>query len=220
MGFDWYVLVKYYPMLLEGFYLTLLFTMIGLITSLSFGIFVAMVQSLKIPVVEKIIDCYIAVGRETPLLVQLFFVFHGFPVLTGLLLSAPQAGIIAITFNEGAFIAEIIRGGVQGVAKGQWDASKAVAMSNIQCLRYVIFPQGIRKVVPSLIGHSSFLLKDTALLSLIAIEELTSVAYYINYQTMSSTTVFGAVGVIYLATFWAMNGVGLFFEKRLQTETN
>ena len=75
MGFDWYVLVKYYPMLLEGLYRTLTFTMIGLVTSVAFGIFVAMIQSLKIPILEKLIKGYIAVGRETPLLVQLFFIF-------------------------------------------------------------------------------------------------------------------------------------------------
>lgn len=220
MGFDWYVLAKYYPMLLEGLYRTLTYTMIGLVTSVAFGLFVAMIQSLKIPILEKVIDAYIAVGRETPLLVQLFFIFHGLPVLTGVLLSAPQAGIAAITFNEGAFIAEIIRGGVQGVAKTQWDAAKAMAMSNFQCLRYVILPQGIRKVVPTLIGHSSYLLKDTALLSLIAIEELTSVAYYVNYMTLSSATVFTAVGVIYLVTFWLLNGIGIVFEKKMNVETN
>lgn len=217
MNFDWFqlhVIIEYYPMILEGLYTTIKYTFIALITSIGFGLIVSLIHTLRLPIISKLINGYIAIGRETPLLVQLYFVFYALPEL-GIVLQAWQAGILAITFNEGAFIAEIVRGGVQSIGKGQWEAARSLAMTRLEILRFIIFPQAIRKVMPSLIGHSSYILKDTAMLSLITIEELTNVAHYINYFSLSSFTTFTVIACLYIILFWILNGFGVILQNRM-----
>ncbi len=212
MHFEFYVLAKYYPVLLKGTLVTIEYTLIGLVTSLIFGSIVAVLRSLKIPFLNPILVAYINVCREVPLLVQIYFVFFGLPSV-GIVLSAPEAAVISITLNEGAFIAEIVRGGIQSIARGQWEAARSIAMNTLQTMWFVILPQAVRKVIPTLVGHSSYILKDTAILTVIAIEEVTSAAGYINDLTLSSLTAFGSAAVIYVLLFWFCQYAGSRLER-------
>jgi polar amino acid transport system permease protein len=214
MHFEFYVLVKYYPLLLKGLVVTVEYTLAGLVTSLGFGTGVAILRTFRVPVLDRLLVAYINVAREVPLLVQLYFIFFGLPSL-GVTLTAPQAAILAITLNEGAFIAEIVRGGIQAVHRGQWEAARSLAMGPVACLRYIILPQAVRKVIPSLVGHSSYILKDTAVLTVIAIEEVTSMASEINDQTLSALTAFGSAAAIYVALFWLLQYGGTRLERAL-----
>ncbi len=212
MHFEFYVLAKYYPLLLRGLVVTVEYTLVGLVTSLCFGTCVAILRAFALPLLEPLLIAYINVAREVPLLVQLYFIFFGLPSI-GITLSAPEAAILAITLNEGAFIAEIVRGGMLGVHRGQWEAARSLAMGPLACLRYIVLPQAFRKVIPSLVGHSSYILKDTSVLTVIAIEELTSAAGEINDQTLSSLTAFGSAAALYIAVFWLLQYGGSRLER-------
>jgi His/Glu/Gln/Arg/opine family amino acid ABC transporter permease subunit len=219
MHFDFHVLVEYYPVLLQGTLVTLEYTVLGLVTSLCFGTLVAVLRTFRIPILDGILVAYINVCREVPLLVQIYFIYFGLPEI-GIALSAPEVAIISITLNEGAFVAEIVRGGIQSLPRGQWEASKSVAMSRLQTMYYVILPQAMRRVVPSLVGHTSYIVKDTSVLTVIAIEEVTSASGYINDMTLNSLTAFSSAAAIYVAIFWLCQYAGSKVERALSAEGN
>jgi len=212
VNFEWYVILKYYPILLQGLLVTMKYTLIIVFTSFCFGLIVSVIRALKIPIISKLFDYYVVFFRETPLLVQLYIIFFGLPQM-GIIISAPVSGILAITLNEGAFISEIIRGGIQAIPKGQKEASKALALNDLQTMRYITFPQALWNIVPSLVGHSSYILKDTSLLSLIAIEELMCAANYINASVVSPATVYFSAAVLYYVFFLFFNVIGMSIEK-------
>ena len=157
MKFEWYIIAKYYPVLLQGLLTTVQYTLIAVVTSFCFGVIVSIIRTLKFPIISKLFDYYVVFFRETPLLVQLYFIFFGLPTM-GVILSAEISAILAITLNEGAFISEIIRGGVESISKGQKDAAKALSLNNLQIIRYIILPQALLNVIPSLVGHSSYII--------------------------------------------------------------
>lgn len=212
MKFEWHIILKYYPVLLQGLLVSVKYTFMAISTSFCFGLIVSAIRALKFPVISKLFDYYVVFFRETPLLVQLYVIFFGLPQI-GIIFSAPISGILAITLNEGAFISEIIRGGIQAIPKGQKEASKALALNDLQTMRYITFPQALWNVIPSLIGHSSYILKDTALLSLIAIEELMSAANYINASVVSPLTVYFSAAVLYYVFFLLFNRIGISIEN-------
>lgn len=212
MKFEWYIIAKYYPVLLQGLLITVQYTLVTLVTSFCFGLIVSIVRAFKFPTISKLFDYYVVFFRETPLLVQLYIIFFGLPQI-GIIFSAPVSGILAITLNEAAFISEIIRGGIEAIPKGQKEASKALALNDLQIIRYITFPQALWNVIPSLVGHSSYILKDTALLSLIAIEELMGAADSINASTVSPLTVYFSAATLYYVFFLLFNVIGMRIEN-------
>jgi len=215
MKFEWYIVVKYYPLLLHGFLITVEYTLVAMVTSFCFGLIVSIIRTLKFPIITKLFDYYVVFFRETPLLVQLYFIFFGLPTL-GIILSVQISAILAITLNEGAFISEIIRGGIESISKGQKDAAKALSLNNLQIIRCIILPQALLNVIPSLVGHSSYIIKDTSLLSLIAIEDLMNVASHINDITFSPVTAYFSAAALYYLLFSIFNGVGMNIENSLK----
>jgi His/Glu/Gln/Arg/opine family amino acid ABC transporter permease subunit len=212
MRFEFHVLAKYYPVLLKGLIITIEYTLICLVASLCFGTFIAILRTFRIRLLDFLLIAYINIGREVPLLVQLYFIFFGLPAL-GISLSTPVAAVLAITLNEGAFIAEIVRGGIQSISRGQWEAARSVSMDRVQAVRHIILPQALNKVIPSLVGHSSYILKDTAILTVIAVDEITSAAGYINDMTLSALTAFGSAAAMYVVLFWVLQHVGSRVER-------
>lgn len=195
---------SYYPVLLSGLEVTLIYTVISLILSIALGVIIGTIRSQKIRYLDPLLKAYTTFFRETPLLVQLYFMFYGLPQL-GVFLSAPITGVLAITLNDGAFIAEMVRGGVQGVSREQVEAAESLAMSRLQVLRYVVLPQALKSVLPAIIGQASYILKDTSLLTLIAIRELTGAAEYINNMVYEPGTAFLSASFLYIAVFWVIN---------------
>lgn len=215
MSFHWYVIARYYPEILQGLAVTLEYTAISILTSFLLGVLVAGAISLRVPFLRRPLEWYVAFFRETPLLVQLYFVYYAFPQF-GLLLSAGVSAVLAITLCEGAFFAEIIRGGIQAVPRGQFDAARALALSRFRVLRLVVLPQALRSIIPSLIGQSSVVFKDTSLLSVVAITELTATTEDINAKLIDPMTTFLTAGALYVAVFWILNIFGSLLERRLR----
>lgn len=172
---SWQIITQSLPIFLKAFELTFWLSAVGIICSIIVGILCSLVQYFKVPVLHQIITAYVELARNTPLLIQLFFLYYAFPVI-GLKMSAQVCGIIGLVFLGGAYMAEGFTGGFAGVNSSQIDDGKALGMNNLQLARYVVFPQGFALSMPALSANVIFLIKETSIFSVIAIPELTNTA--------------------------------------------
>ena len=172
---NWTVIQQALPFFAKGFELTLWLSLIGIVGSVIVGILASLIQYFKIPVLSQITTAYVELGRNTPLLIQLFFLYYAFPVI-GLKMSAEVCGIVGLIFLGGAYMAEGFTGGFNGVTESQINSGRALGMTNMQLARYVVFPQGFALSMPALTANIIFLIKETSIFSVIAIPELTNTA--------------------------------------------
>lgn len=172
---SWQIIIRSLPIFLKAFELTLWLSLIGIIGSIIVGVICSLAQYFKVPVLSQLFTAYVELARNTPLLIQLFFLYYAFPVI-GLKMSAVTCGIIGLIFLGGAYMAEGFTGGFTGVSKTQIDDGRALGMNNLQLARYVVFPQGFALSMPSLTANIIFLIKETSIFSVIAIPELTNTA--------------------------------------------
>ena len=172
---NWNVIQQALPTFGQAFQLTLWLSLIGIIGSIIVGAIVSLVQYFKVPVFNQILTGYVELALNTPLLIQLFFLYYAFPVF-GLKMSAEVCGIIGLIFLGGAYMAEGFTGGFNGVSESQINSGKALGMNNFQLARYVVFPQGFALSMPALTANIIFLIKETSIFSVIAIPELTNTA--------------------------------------------
>lgn len=157
---NWTIIQQALPVFARGFELTLWLSLVGIVGSIIVGIIVSLVQYFKVPVLSQILTVYVELARNTPLLIQLFFLYYAFPVI-GLKMSAEVCSIIGLIFLGGAYMAEGFTGGFNGVSPSA---------------RYVVFPQGFSLSMPALTANIIFLIKETSIFSVIAIPELTNTA--------------------------------------------
>lgn len=172
---DWQIIQQSLPIFAKAFGLTCWLSLVGILGSIIVGICCSLVQYFKVPVLKPIATIYTELARNTPLLIQLFFLYYAFPVI-GLKLSATSCGIIGLIFLGGAYMAEGFSGGFDGVALSQVNSGEALGMNRLQLARYVIFPQGFALSLPALFANIIFLVKETSIFSVIAIPELTNTA--------------------------------------------
>lgn len=172
---DWTIIQQSLPNFAQGFKLTLWLSLIGIVGSIIVGIITSLVQYFRVPVIRQILNVYVEVARNTPLLIQLFFLYYAFPVM-GIKMSAETCGLIGLIFLGGAYMAEGFTGGFNGVSQTQIDAGEALGMSSFQLARYVVLPQGLSLSVPALAANIIFLIKETSIFTVIAIPELTNTA--------------------------------------------
>jgi His/Glu/Gln/Arg/opine family amino acid ABC transporter permease subunit len=156
-----------------GVKFTLFVSAISLAIGTCIGLFTAVVRISRRPPFAQLMYMYVEFFRTTPVLVQLIWVFYVLPIVLGLRLAAMPSGIIALSLNAGAFLSEIFRAGLESVGRGQRDAAHVLGFSRLQTLRYVIIPQGLRRVLPATGNVFISLLKESSLLSVIAVSELT-----------------------------------------------
>lgn len=160
--------------LVEGTGITLLVFSLTLLFSLPLGLLGALLKRSKIKPLVWLLDIYTLVIRGTPLLLQLFFVVYGLPILFGqfFLIDELTGAIITFIINYTAYFIEIFRGGMNAIHKSQYEASQSLSLSPFQTFYYVIFPQTIKKTIPSITNETITLIKDTALVSAVAISDL------------------------------------------------
>ncbi|KJF71639.1 amino acid ABC transporter permease [Agrobacterium arsenijevicii] len=157
---------------------------------------------------------YIEVFQGTPLLMQLFIAFFGLG-LFGIDVPAWLAAGVALILWTAAFLAEIWRGCVEAIAKGQWEASASLAMGRLQQMRYVILPQAMKIAIPPTVGFSVQVVKGTALTSIIGFVELSKAGTIVTNATFQPFTVYGLVALIYFALCWPLSKSSQFLERKL-----
>ncbi|WP_136254719.1 amino acid ABC transporter permease [Onishia niordana] len=197
--FDWQAAISSIPYLLTGIPYTLLISFGGLAIGFLIGILFGLLRIsptvwLRIPAIT-----YIEIFRGTPVLVQVLFIFYGLPQIIGGPVNALVAGIAAIAVNSGAYISEIVRGGVQSIERGQREASLSLGLSRTQSFRYVIWPQAFRRMIPSLGNQGIISIKDTSLFSVIGVGELVRQGQIYIATTFSALEVYLMVAMLYLA---------------------
>jgi glutamine transport system permease protein len=197
--FDWQAAIDSLPFLLKGLPYTLLISFVGLAIGFVVGIVFGLMRIgptrwLRIPAVV-----YIEIFRGTPVLVQVLFIFYGLPTLLGGPINALTAGIAAIALNAGAYISEIVRGGVQSIERGQREAGLSLGLSPPQTFRYVIWPQALRRMIPALGNQGIVSIKDTSLFSVIGVGELVRQGQVYIANTFTALEVYFMIALLYLA---------------------
>ncbi|HHV71578.1 MAG TPA: amino acid ABC transporter permease [Clostridia bacterium] len=190
-------LVKYLPVLLEGTIMTLQLTVLSITFGTIIGLFVALAKISKSKFLSIPASLYTWVIRGVPLLVQLFFLYFGLPQV-GIELSPFSAAVIGLSVCSGAYIAEIIRAGIQSIDKGQLEAAYSLGMSYAQAMRRIIIPQAYRRLIPPMGNEFISMLKNSSLVTTIAMVELMRTATHISSSTFRPLESFVAAGLLYL----------------------
>jgi His/Glu/Gln/Arg/opine family amino acid ABC transporter permease subunit len=205
-SFDWGVLWRYREQLVGGFSLTLALSVLGLAGALGVGVLAGASAESERRWPRGIAAAYIEIARNVPLLVHLYFWYLG---LTALRLPAFWCGVLGLALYSGAYVAEIVRSGLQGVPAGQRTAGLASGLSRRQILRHIVYPQALRIVAPSLAGLFSQLIKDSSLASVISVAELTFVAGAIEGGTFRTFEAYIGITVLYLVVVTAISQITL-----------
>lgn len=196
--FDFAPIFAAWPMLVDGVVGTLRMSSLSMVMGLSLGIVFMLMRMSKQPALRALAIGYIEMIRNTPILVQVFFVFFGLPAI-GIRLSGEQAAILAMTLNCAAYAAEIVRGGVQSIRPGQIEAGRALGMHGLDIYRFIVFRPAIRAVYPALCSQFILMMLNSSLMSSVSAEELTYFAQTLDSQTFRSFEIYLTLGVIYLA---------------------
>lgn len=201
-------------MLLTGAKLTVQLTAVSVFFGIILGTLTGIARISKTPF-RYLAAAYIDVIRGTPLLVQTFIIFYGLPSLIQRPIPAYFAAVLALSINSGAYVGEIVRAGIQSLDKGQWEAAASLGLSSFQTMRYIILPQAFRRILPPLGNEFIALLKDSSLVSVIALEELVRKGQLIIGRTFRPFEIWLAVAVIFfIMTFTVSRFVDL-LERRI-----
>jgi len=195
--FDFGPVFAAWPMLWTGVLGTLKLSSLSMVMGVALGVVFMMMRTSNKAVPKVIAIGYIELIRNTPILVQVFFVFFGLPAL-GLRMSAEQGAILAMTLNCAAYAAEIVRGGVQSIRSGQIEAGRALGMHTLDIYRFIIFRPAIRAVYPALCSQFILMMLNSSLMSSVSAEELTYFAQTLDTQTFRSFEIYFVLGVVYL----------------------
>jgi polar amino acid transport system permease protein len=186
------------PALMHGTGLTILLTAVSVFFGMILGLFLALGRLSKNKVTDKISWFYIWLFRGTPLLMQIFFIYYALPTFTPIKLPALPAAFIALSLNSAAYLAEIIRAAIQSIDKGQMEAAKALGMSYGQAMQRVVIPQSYRRLIPLVGNEFIAVLKDSSLVSVIAMTELMRTTS-VMANSSGDATIYIPAAILYLA---------------------
>jgi len=212
--FNFRIIMEYLPLFLEGLSATFLISIVSLFMALATGIVacscrISQAKYLKYPAIA-----YIELIRSTPLLIQIYFFYFGLPTL-GVRIPEIQTGILALTLNSGAYIAEIIRAGINSVDEGQIEAGVSSGLNYVQRMRLIILPQALGVTIPPLLGQAIVLVKDSALLSLISVAELTRCGQTMTSERFMPTEAFFTVAFFYMCIYFVLKALADWSQKKL-----
>jgi polar amino acid transport system permease protein len=202
--------------LIEGLMVTLRITMISLVLAFVFGLITAIFRLSNSFLARSVGRGYLEIIRNTPLLVQLFFIY--FVVSPVFDISAFTSAVLALSLFEGAYASEILRAGIVSVHRGQWEAAFSIGLNRYQTYRLIVMPQAVRKILPPLTSQAVSLIKDSALVSTIAIYDLTMQGQAIVAKTFLVFEVWFTVAAIYLAITMALSVTVYYMEKRFKID--
>jgi len=212
--FNFRVIWEYMPLFMEGLGETAWISLLGIIGSMIVGVVACACRISGVRLLAAPAVAMIEVVRSTPLLVQLYFLYFGLPSI-GLEVDEWTTGLVALSFNSGAYVAEILRAGIKGVPGGQVEAAMGQGFSVHQRFIYIILPQALSNVLPPLLGQAIVLVKDSAVLSLISVLELTRAGQMLNSERFMPAEAFFTVAALYLVLYYVLKGATKIFEGHL-----
>lgn len=203
-----------WPVMLQGTGYTLMFAVASMLLGLPLAALVTLLRVLKVWGLHRLVAVYVSAMRGTPLLVQVFIVYYGLPSI-GVELSPITAGILTLTLNVAAYMSETLRGAIGAVAQGQWLAGTSLGLTPHQTLRFVVAPQALRAAVPSLSNSLISLIKDTSLVSVIAVTELMLATKELISTTFQPFPLYVAAAGIYWLLSFSFEQLQRWMEKRM-----
>jgi glutamine transport system permease protein len=221
MGFQfkYSVIWESIPVLLVGVKLTIWITFFGLLIGFFLGTLAGLGKTVRSRILNKISAVYIETIRGTPLMVQVMFIYFGLPMAVGTRVPPLVAGVTAIALNSGAYIAEIVRGAIQSIDRGQSEAGRSIGLTRFQTVLYVIWPQAFKRMIPPLGNQFIISLKDTSLLVVIGVGELTRTGQEIIAVNFRAFEVWTTVALMYLVLTLTLSKLLAVTEKRLEIQT-
>ncbi|WML48537.1 amino acid ABC transporter permease [Neobacillus sp. PS3-34] len=210
------IILSALPILLKGLQVTIYIFVIAIILGFIIGLLVALMRLAPIKILNGIAMTYVNAIRGTPFIVQLFFIYFGVNSLHLISLNSTTAGIITVAINAGAYFAEIIRAGIQSIDKGQTEAARSLGLTGSQAMRYIILPQAFRRMLPTITNQSIISLKDTSLLSVIGIADLTQQGQIQASATFEAFKIWLIVGIIYFIIIYLISIFASFIERRFE----
>ncbi|RSK25877.1 amino acid ABC transporter permease [Bacillus sp. HMF5848] len=232
MSLEWVIkiLVENWPMFLRGAGVTLLISLIGTVFGAIIGLLIGVIRTIPIPergakrvllkIINSILSIYIEVFRGTPMIVQAMVIFYGAALAFGLDMDRIVAAILIVSINTGAYMAEIVRGGIVSIDKGQFEAAQAIGMNHFQTMWNVVLPQVIRNILPATGNHFIINIKDTSVLNVISVTELYFQTKSIagnNFRYFESFTV--ACAIYFVLTF-TITLILRYWERKLDGPDN
>lgn len=206
---------EYLPLFTKAMWLTLRIGWMGILLSIVIGLVTALIRHFNVPVLKQITGIYIELFRNTPLLVQLFFMYYGFPRL-GVPISAKACGVLGLALLGGAYMAEVFRSGLESIEPIQSESALSLGMNHAQVMRYIILPQAVSTSVPAFVANIIFLLKETSVFSAISLMDLMFTAkdlIGLYYKTIESLTL---LVIFYLIILLPVSIIGSIIERRMR----
>ncbi|WP_417346752.1 amino acid ABC transporter permease [Gemmiger sp.] len=212
---DWNVIAQYLPLYKKAAWLTLRLGLAGIVIAIVVGLVCALVQYYKMPVLRRIVGAYIELSRNTPLLVQLFFIYYGLPKI-GIKTNAEICGIAGLAFLGGSYMAEAFRSGLESIEPIQTESAMSLGMDHAQTMRYIILPQAMSISVPAFVANVIFLLKETSVFSAISLMDLMFTAKDLIGLYYKTTECLFLLVVFYLLILLPVSLLGSWLERRLR----
>lgn len=212
--FNFRIILEYLPLYLQCFWATVWLSGVSLVGAMGVGIIACIMRLSPSRLISRAAGIYIETVRSTPLLAQIYFLYFGLPSL-GFQISETITGITALTLNSGAYMAEIIRAGIQSIPHGQVESGIAFGFNYFQRLYHLILPQALGATIPPLLGQAIVLVKDSALLSLISIMELTRAGQILNSERFMPAEGFVTTAFFYLVIYYLLKTLSEWSQKRL-----
>lgn len=206
-------ILRILPNMLAGLGVSAQIFLITIVLSLPIGILLALVRISKVAVFRKLAEIYIYVMRGTPLMLQIMFIYYGLPLMLNVQISDFPAAILAFVANYAAYFAEIFRGGIQSIPKGQYEGAKVLGFTYRQTMWHIVLPQVVKRVIPPLGNETITLLKDTSLVYILAMNDLMRVTRAF-VQRDFDTMPFLVAAVFYLVCTAILTKILAYVEKR------
>lgn len=213
---DFYTVALSFDLFLEGLKITFLFTVGSIAIGLCVGLITAFARLSRFWPIRLIARTYQEIFRCTPLLVQILWAYYALPLLIGVTIPNYIAGLLMLSLYVGSFYAEIIRGGINAIDKGQREAAMAVGMSGAQAMYHIIMPQAIKKMLPAFINQSVIQVKNTSLLYAVSVADLTYMTYIVNSETYRPMESYTIAALLYFAMLFPLTQFADSFERRMR----
>jgi polar amino acid transport system permease protein len=210
-------LVAIFPFFLKGLWITVQVSLLGLIFATLLGLVLGIIRSSRNKLLTRLIGVYVDFFRGTPFVVQIFIWFFILPEW-GIQLEAFPAAVLALSLMGSAFICEIVSGGIKAVSKGQWEAGMSSGLTVVQQLRYIIIPQAMQTILPPLVGQYVLMIKDSSIVSVIGVTDLTRVGWLTVNRIPEGLMVFSLVGVLYFVISYPLIRLSNSLEKRMAVQ--
>lgn len=210
------VIWQYWDLFMMGLWLTVVYTVGSILFGIVIGLLTCAARLSGWKVLNVLARFYQEIFRCSPLLVQLLWFYYAFPLLVGITIDNRVAAMLTLSLYVGAFYAEIFRGGILSIDKGQREAAAAIGMSPAQATRRIIMPQAVKRMLPSFINQSVIQFKNTSLVSVISVADLAYMAAVVNGQTYRPLESYTVMAALYIGILFPLTQAADWFERRLR----